>query len=100
MPSEAVAPPQPPVAEKPKEEVKPDLVMPSLEKGPQSFIDEKTGAFWVGLPLTKIDYLTASALLDCCKIDVLAFQQQLAVKAKIVKPAGNGLKEFVNKIWR
>lgn len=88
-------------AETKTEETKPSFSMPNLETGPQSFFDEKSGAFWVGLPTATIDYITASAILDRCKLDVLSLYQKRVMDAnkKIIKPQGlRGLIEKLNPL--
>ena len=82
------------VAETPKEEVKNDeIVMPALDKGPATFFDTKTGAYWIGLPLKNLDLLTACLILDSEKFHVFERYHQMAAEAqknKIVSPWQSG----------
>lgn len=75
--------------------------MPNLDEGPKSFFDEKTGSFWVGLPVSKIDYMTCSAILDRCKLDTLVIYQAAAVRAqqnKLVTPDKGGVRNFITRV--
>lgn len=66
------------------------FTMPGLDKGPASFYDPESKAFWVGIPLDKIDFMTAVCVIDSVKLNLLQQYQAEAVRqakaSKIVKP--------------
>ena len=77
-----------PVAEKGAEAVArittqevPDHEFPRFETAWQTYFIEEKGHFWVGMSLSRMDYLEAIAVLDKCKLDILSAYKSAAEKA-------------------
>ena len=87
-----------------KEEVKEEkLSLPKIDNPLYNF-DGETGTFWIGLPLEKMDPLSASLMLDSVKMEIAriigGIRLMAANKSQIVKPDGSAFqktKAFINK---